>query len=126
MNIQRNYLLTLKAVCHIPLMISMLLFNSCSDDDDQQIVQVKPTIEAIEIGSVNNGIGIIGRDFHFDMDVVAGEALGDIQVKIEGKSDQTYDHKWSFEITWDEYQGMKNTNVHKHFDIPNDAPSGVY
>lgn len=125
MNIQRNYLLALKAVCYIPLIISMLLFSSCGDDD-QQIVQVKPTIEAIEIGSGNNGIGIIGRDFHFDMDVVAGEALGDIQVKIEGKSDQTYDHKWSFEITWDEYQGMKNTNVHKHFDIPNDAPSGVY
>src|SRR5690606_31329510 len=37
-----------------------------------------------------------------------------------------YDHKWSFEITWDEFQGMKNTNVHKHFDIPSDAPEGDY
>src|SRR5690606_6797771 len=99
---------------------------SCSDDDKLEIELSKPIIENIEIGSGNNGIGVIGRDFHFDMDVLAGEALADIQVKIIGKENQAYDHTWSFEITWDEYQGMKNTNVHKHFDIPNDAPQGDY
>lgn len=111
----------------IAILLMGLVISSCSnDDDDVEVVQPTPTIENIEIGSGNNGIGIIGRDFHFDMDVIAGELLGDIQVKIEGKADQTYDHKWSFEITWDEFQGMKNTNVHKHFDIPADAPVGHY
>lgn len=126
MNTRSNYDLLLKRLWLIPVLLAGFFVSSCSDDDEVQVVQPKPTFENIEIGSGNNGIGIIGRDFHFDMDVIAGEALGDIQVKIEGKSDQNYDHKWSFEITWDEYQGMKNTNVHKHFDIPDDAPAGHY
>jgi len=126
MNTRSYYRFLFKDLWFIPMLLTGLFISSCSDDDDVQVIQPKPTIESIEIGSGNNGIGVIGRDFHFDMDVIAGEALGDIQVKIEGKSDQTYDHKWSFEITWDEYQGMKNTNVHKHFDIPEDAPAGHY
>ncbi|WP_417359853.1 DUF4625 domain-containing protein [Galbibacter sp.] len=111
----------------VAILLMGLVISSCTNDDtDVEVVLPAPIIENIEIGSGNNGIGIIGRDFHFDMDVVAGELLGDIQVKIEGKSDQTYDHKWSFEITWDEYQGIKSTNVHKHFNIPADAPVGHY
>lgn len=126
MNLQSNYLLKLNGFRLFTLFFTVGIFSSCSDDDTLEIELPKPIIEHIEIGSGNNGIGVIGRDFHFDMDVIAGEALGNIQVKIEGKNDQTYDHKWSFEITWDEFQGMKNTNVHKHFDIPSDAPEGDY
>src|SRR5690606_10669928 len=126
MNLGHNYFLKQGAYRFFIMVFTIALFASCSDDDDLQIELAQPIIENVEIGSDNNGMGVIGRDFHFDMDVIAGEALGDIQVKILGKDDQTYDHKWSFEITWDEYQGMKNTNVHKHFDIPSDAPDGDY
>ena len=126
MNKRSNKLILQKGVWLISALLTGLFFGSCSDDDNLEVVQPKPTFENIEIGSGNKGIDIIGRDFHFDMDVIAGEALGDIQVKIEGKSDEVYDHQWSFEISWDEYQGMKNTNVHKHFNIPDDAAAGHY
>src|SRR5690606_10340400 len=126
MNLQSNYLLKLNGFRLFTLFFTVGIFSSCSDDDTLEIELPKPIIEHIEIGSGNNGIGVIGRDFHFDMDVIAGEALGDIQVKIEGKNDEVYDHQWSFEISWDEYQGMKNTNVHKHFNIPDDAAAGHY
>ena len=107
--------------------ITSLLFTACSKDDDNNEIALKPpTIENVEIGSGNNGIGIIGRDFHFDMDVVAGEAIETVQVKIEPRDGETYASEWSFEINWGEFQGLKNTNVHKHFDIPGDAPEGVF
>ncbi len=105
--------------------LTFQLITSCSKDDDNEIIP-EPSIENIEIGSGNNGQGIIGRDFHFDMDVVAGELIETIQLKIEQKNDETYSREWSFEISWEEYNGLKNTNVHKHFDIPEEAPEGHY
>jgi hypothetical protein len=47
-------------------------------------------------------------------------------VKILQKSTETYTQPWAFELTWNQYKGMKNTNVHKHFDIPKEAPEGKY
>ncbi|WP_335967086.1 DUF4625 domain-containing protein [Galbibacter sp. PAP.153] len=107
--------------------LATLLLVSCSQDDDQTIVEPpKPIIDNIEIGSGNDGVGVIGRDFHFEMDAVAGDLLETVQVKIRPQSGETYSHDWDFETTWDDYQGLKNTNVHKHFDIPEDAAEGVY
>lgn len=107
--------------------ITSLFFTACSKDDDNDEIALKPpTIENIEIGSGNNGIGIIGRDFHFEADIVAGNKIEDVQIKILQRSEETYSEEWSLEIVWDEYKGVKNTNVHKHFDIPEDAAEGVY
>lgn len=116
----------MKTIIYLPLILLFtgLLFTSC--DVNNENPPVSPTIENVEIGSGNNGAGIIGRDFHFDMDIVAGDLIENVQVQIEQRSGETYSHEWSFEITWDEYEGMKNTNVHKHFDIPEDAPEGHY
>lgn len=97
---------------------------SCNKDDSP--VPPQPSIENLEIGTGNNAEGVIGRDFHFEMDVVAGDLIETIQVKIQQRNDETYSHEWEFEITWDEFQGLKNINVHKHFDIPEDAPEGNY
>lgn len=106
------------------LLFAGLLFASCDVNNEDS--PTEPTIDGVEIGSGNNGQGIIGRDFHFDMNVVAGDLIESVQVKIEQRSDETYSSEWSFEITWDEYEGMKNTNVHKHFNIPEEAPEGHY
>jgi hypothetical protein len=107
-----------------------LLFSasliSCNDDDDLSPELLTATIENLEIGSGNNGKGIIGRDFHFDMDVVAATRIVDIQVLIKQKTGVTYSKDWSFDVTWEEFKGAKNTNVHKHFSIPEEAPEGNY
>ncbi|SFC25196.1 protein of unknown function [Parapedobacter composti] len=101
-----------------------LIVSSCKKDSPAD--PAMPTVENVEIGSGNNGIGVVGEDFHFDMDVVAGERIDFIQIRIEQRPDETYAGQWSYEVTWDQYRGARNTNVHKHFDIPEDAPEGTY
>lgn len=101
-------------------------FASCSKNDEAAPEATAPTVENIEIGYGNNEQGIIGRDFHLDMDIVAGEQINDVQVLIKQRASETYSNTWSFEITWIEFRGTKNTNVHKHFDIDKEAPEGIY
>jgi len=114
---------TLKLGCPILFALSLataLVLGSCDSDNGDGPLP-SPRIGKVEIGSGNNAMGIIGRDFHFDMDVVAGEFLDVVMINMEGTQND-----WTFEIVWDEYRGMKTTNVHKHFDIPGDAPAGTY
>ena len=111
------------------IMIVFLLvagsFSACKKDE-QESVLTKPTAENIEIGTGNNKSALIGRDFHFNADVVAATKIKDVEVKILQKTTERYTSTWSLERTWPEYIGVKNTNVHKHFSIPTDAPEGKY
>lgn len=107
-------------------LLALVLFTACNNDDDPTPDLQKPTIDNIEIGSGNNEQGIIGRDFHLEMDVLAGNRIKNIQVLIKQRAGETYAKDWSFEVTWEEFKGAKNTNVHKHFDISKDAPEGTY
>lgn len=85
-----------------------------------------PTAQHVEIGTGNNKQALRGRDFHLNADVIAGDKIQDVQVKILQKSGETYTSKWKLELNWPEFKGGKNTNVHKHFTIPADAPEGKY
>jgi len=100
------------------------VFTACKNDIEPELL--KPSLDNIEIGSGNNGIGVIGKDFHFNADVLAGDKIDYVQVKIQQRSNETYTKEWSFEITWEQYKGVKNANVHKHFDIAEDAAEGKY
>lgn len=60
------------------------------------------------------------------MDVVAGERINVIKVLFKQKAGVSYTKVWTFEIGWEEFKGLKSTNVHKHFTIPSDAPEGFY
>jgi len=108
------------------LPLVFILFATSCKKDKVEIDLPLPVISNLEIGSGNNGEGIIGRDFHFDMDVIAGDLIESVVIKIEQRDDEVYANDWSFEVVWDEYHGIKNTNVHKHFDIPDEAPEGRY
>jgi hypothetical protein len=85
-----------------------------------------PTASNIEIGTGNNKRGIIGQDFHLNADVVAGDKIDGVKVIISQKTTETYAADWHFELEWDIYKGARNTNVHKHFTIPAEAPKGNY
>lgn len=98
---------------------------SCKKDNDDPVLP-EPSIDNVEIGIGNNGIGIIGQDFHFEMDVLAGERIETVQVRIVQRAEETYEKEWGFEVTWEQYKGAKNTNVHKHFRVPEDAVEGAY
>lgn len=104
--------------------LAAIAVSSCEKDSPPE--PAMPGIENIEVGLGDNGIGIVGEDFHLEMDVVAGDRIDVIQVRIEQRAGKTYAKEWRHEITWEQYRGAKNTNVHKHFDIPADAPEGTY
>ncbi|CAA9194587.1 hypothetical protein FLACOL7796_00189 [Flavobacterium collinsii] len=99
-------------------------FTACNNDDDKEAT--KPKAENIEIGTANNKKALIGRDFHFNADVLAGDKIADVQLKILPIKGEVYTKDWKFELSWAEYKGTKNTNVHKHFNIPADAPEGKF
>lgn len=100
-------------------------FTACNNDDEASEV-AKPTMTNVEIGSANNKQGVIGRDFHFNADVTAGDKIAAVQLKILPKKGEKYASDWKLELSWAEYVGAKNTTVHKHFDIPKEAPEGKY
>jgi len=114
------------AYLQMVLVLFTLALVSCKDDEDLPPELASSSIENLEIGSGNNGKGIIGRDFHLDMDVVAATRIENIQIAIKQQAGKTYVKEWSFDLAWEEFKGAKNTNVHKHFDIPKDAPEGFY
>lgn len=98
--------------------------SSCKKE--QETTLPAPTASNVEIGTGNNKRGIIGNDFHLNADIVAGDKIDGVKVIISQKTTETYAAEWHFELEWDIYKGAKNTNVHKHFNIPADAPKGNY
>ncbi|QDO94447.1 DUF4625 domain-containing protein [Formosa sediminum] len=109
----------------LPSLLFTLLFTSCSSDDADVILPV-PTISEVEIGLGNNEIGVVGRDFHFNAEILAGDKIDLVTIQFRQRSEETYSEAWSYEIIWDDYKGVKNATVHKHFDIPMDAIEGNY
>lgn len=103
------------------------IFNACKKDEPVTAPEAKqPIIENMEIGLNNSGIGVIERDFHFEADVVAGDKIDIVELKILQKAGESYSKGWKHEIVWTQYQGTKNTNIHKHFTIPAEAAEGKY
>lgn len=100
-----------------------LFFVACDDKDE---AKPKPSIDGIEVGLSNNEIGVIGRDFHFNAEVLAGDLIDTVRIKIQPRTGETYAADWSFEKKWDSYKGTKNATWHKHFNIPEDAAEGTY
>ena len=111
------------------IILAFLLFaatiTACKKDKPAEPEKPIPSATNVEIGSGNKQ-ALRGRDFHFNADVVAGDKIKEVQVKILQKSGEKYTANWKFELSWTEYNGTKNTNVHKHFTIPAEAPEGKY
>lgn len=110
----------------VAILLFLGIFTACSKEDQPEIELAKPSIDNIEIGLGNNQIGVIGKDFHFNAEVLAGDKIKNVQVKILPRSGENYEKDWQLEITWDQYKDAKNATVHKHFDIPEDAAEGTY
>ncbi|CDF80362.1 conserved hypothetical protein [Formosa agariphila KMM 3901] len=108
------------------LPILLVFLTSCNNDDDEVIILETPTISEVEVGLYNNELGVVGEDFHLNAEILAGDLIDIVKVNIEQKSNETYAEEWSYEITWDKYQGLKNATMHQHFDIPAEAPKGKY
>jgi hypothetical protein len=110
---------------HCLFFVLFIFFYSACSEDPVPMLQA-PSVENIELGSGDNGIAVIGQDFHFNADVVAGDKIETVEITIRQKGSETYSADWSMSIIWDQYKGVKNNSIHKHFDIPEDAVEGIY
>jgi len=75
---------------------------------------LRASLKSLETGSGNNEKGIIVRDFHCDMHVLAATRIEHVQIAIKQQAGKTYSKEWSFEHAWEEFKGTKDANVHKH------------
>jgi hypothetical protein len=107
------------------LLLLALIFAGCRKDQEDS-PEVPPVIDKLEIGLNNNETGVIGKDFHFNAEVVVSGKIETVQIKILPRAEESYVRTWSHEITWDQYKDAKNATVHKHFYIPTDAAEGKY
>lgn len=112
----------------LQLAAAIMVFTACEKNEPEPAKPElpKPALEHLELGLGNAGIGVIGEDFHFDADILAADKIDTVKVRILPKAGETYSKPWKHEIVWGQYKGLKNTNVHKHFDIPADAAEGKY
>lgn len=108
------------------LCIMAVAWSSCKKDEAVNPDLPKPTAKNLEIGTNNNKRGIIGADFHLNADIVAGDKIELVTVRILQKATETYASAWKYELSWESYKGARNTNIHRHFEIPADAPKGKY
>ncbi|WP_224995286.1 DUF4625 domain-containing protein [Cesiribacter sp. SM1] len=108
----------------LALLLAFTLF-ACNNDEPAPALP-QPAMDKIEVGLGNNEIGVIGEDFHLNAEILAGDKIENVQVKIQQRSDETYAKEWSHEIIWEQYKGAKNATIHKHFNIPADAAEGKY
>jgi len=122
---QSSKFMTTKSTISAFLLI-ISTFLACKKDSQAPPEIAIPTIENLEVGLNNNEIGVIGKDFHFNAEVLAASKIENVQVKILPRGGESYTKPWSYEITWDQYKDAKNTTIHKHFDIPADASEGKY
>jgi hypothetical protein len=104
------------------LLLSVL--SACKKE--KEAAPAKPSLTDLEIGLNNNQIGVTGRDFHFNANVLAASKIDTIRIDIRQKAGETYARAWKHEVIWTEYRDAKNATVHKHFDIPSDAVEGKY
>lgn len=111
----------------VTFLVTAFAFTACDNDNDTpEPEKAKPVINNIELGLGNNETATIGHDFHFNAEVIAGDKIESVKIKIAQISTETYSKAWSHDITWPQYTGAKNAVIHKHFDIPADAAEGKY
>lgn len=91
---------------------------ACKDDD----VSPNPQITQVEIGKDNSKTVKRGTDLHVEAQIYAEDLIEKIEVEIhkeEGKG-------WEFEKEITKLSGLKNGELHEHFDVPADAALGDY
>jgi hypothetical protein len=110
----------------IAILFIALSLGACKKDQSVEGDKTLPKTDNIEVGTANNETGVIGRDFHFNAEIIAGYRIDVVQIKITPRAGATYSRPWDYTVEWSEYKGAKNATIHKHFDIPTTAAEGIY
>lgn len=106
--------------------LSLFVFSSCDDDDDNN--PANPTVAITELGSGHDSptdkTGYIGGSIHLEAEIEAPALVKQIDVEIHQEDGGSYKIEKTY--TDSKYVGVKNTTLHEHIDIPADAIAGDY
>lgn len=93
----------------------------------------KPEIGFHELGYENSKTAEAGDELHMDAEVVAENKIDRIEVILhpEGEHKKATNillsnEEWEFDSVYTEFSGLKNTEFHKHIEIPIGAETGHY
>lgn len=94
------------------------VFTACNQDDEISA----PEITGLEVGLSNSRVAYIGSDLHVEAEIIAEGKIALVNVEMH-KEDGSGEE---IEAEFDEFAGLKNTNFHKHIDIPAETTAGDY
>ncbi len=103
----------------------VLTVAACSDKSTGPSA-APPVITLTEVGEEIENTAIVGEDLHLEAEIEAEGRIETVQLRIAQQTGKTYSRPWSLDVTWDQYRGETDAHVHKHVDIPADAPIGTY
>lgn len=111
------------------LMISVLAFAGCSDDNVSS-----PEINITEVGLDNSGIAYAGSGLHIDADIVAEGRIDHVRLTIHAEGELNMgeilhdDHEeWEVDTTFTTgFNGSKNALFHKDINVSANATEGHY
>jgi hypothetical protein len=119
---------TKNIITTILVVTGIISFNACTKDDEA----AKPQITLTELGYENSGIAYQGSDLHIEADIVAEGKIDKVTIEIhpegghEGKTSANALFEWEVDTVYTEFYGLKNTEFHKHLEIPAEADTGHY
>ncbi|RXG11437.1 DUF4625 domain-containing protein [Leeuwenhoekiella aestuarii] len=113
--------------------LSGITLSSCSDDDNELVVEEAPVISNFEFGEGSSHgdeqVAYKGSDIHLEAEIVAEATVSSIALDIHAHDLEVGEgeEEWDFEQIWDdaEYQAI-NPTFHEHIDVPATAPAGEY
>ena len=114
---------------YITLATALVFFGfsatSCNDDEPS-----KPKATIHELGIDNSKTVVAGTELHVDVDIEAPNKIASVTIEIhpEGidKSALAESVAWSFESSYAELVGLRNTELHVDIDVPSTATAGTY
>ena len=105
-----------------------LTLLACEKEEEDN--NVKPVISEIELGIDNSHEAYAGADFHIEASLIAENGIKTVVLSIHPENG----HKksinsgdgWEFDSVFTEFEGLKNTQFHKHINISAEADTGHY
>jgi len=92
-----------------------------------------PEIDFHELGFENSKTAEAGDELHMDAEIVAENKIDRIEVTLHPEGDHKksakillFDGEWEFDSVYTEFSGLRNTEFHKHIEVPIDAETGDY
>lgn len=113
------------------LVLSIFTFVLASCSEDEPVVYAKPVISNLVVGGTHNTDGTVtgagtvtaGQDLHIEAEIVADGKIAYIEIEVHNEAAGT-------EVVTMKYtEGfvrLKNSEFHKHVDIPAATAAGQY